>query len=208
MKLKFKQQKFQADAAQAVVDVFRGQGKKQNKYIMDLGRTHKQLDMNGNDDFMGVANQKLSQELTDEKILAKIRTIQIDNFIKPSDKLEGDGLNLSIEMETGVGKTYTYIKTMYELYDKYGWGKYIIVVPSVAIREGVYKTFEVTEDHFASLYGHRIRYFIYDSSRLSDISSFASDPNINVIIMNYQAFNASFKGNASEASRKIFRELD
>lgn len=208
MKLKFKQQKFQADAAQAVVDIFHGQGKKQNKYMMDLGRRYKQLDMHGNDDFMGVANQKLSPELTDEKILAKIRSIQIDNFIKPSDKLEGDGLNLSIEMETGVGKTYTYIKTMYELYDKYRWGKYIIVVPSVAIREGVYKTFEVTEDHFASLYGHRIRYFIYDSSRLSDISSFASDPNINVIIMNYQAFNSSFKGNASEASRKIFRELD
>lgn len=205
MKLKFKQQKFQADAAQAVVDVFAGQGKKQNKYIMGLD---KQISINDNAEFMGVANHKLSPELTDEKILDNIRSIQIDNFIKPSDKLEGDGLNLSIEMETGVGKTYTYIKTMYELYEKYGWAKYIIVVPSVAIREGVYKTFEVTEDHFASLYGHRIRYFVYDSSKLSDISNFASDPNINVIIMNYQAFNSSFKGNASEAARKIFRELD
>ena len=208
MKLKFKQQKFQADAAQAVVDVFADQGKKQNKYIMDIDLHKRQMEFYEESDFMGVANQKLSPDLSSDKILNQIRKIQIGNAIKPSDKLEGDGLNLSIEMETGVGKTYTYIKTMYELYEKYGWAKYIIVVPSVAIREGVYKTFEVTEDHFASLYGHRIRYFVYDSSKLSDISSFASDPNINVIIMNYQAFNSSYRGNASEAARKIFRELD
>lgn len=208
MKLKFKQQKFQSDAAQAVVDVFNGQGKKQNKYIMDIDLHEKQMTMGEDIDFMGVANQKINPILSADKILDQIRRIQIDNSIRPSDKLEGDGLNLSIEMETGVGKTYTYIKTMYELYEKYGWAKYIIVVPSVAIREGVYKTFEVTEDHFASLYGHRIRYFIYDSSKLSDISNFASDPNINVIIMNYQAFNSSYKGNASESARKIFRELD
>lgn len=208
MKLKFKQQKFQADAAQAVVDVFAGQGKKQNKYIMDIDLHKRQMEFYEEADFMGVANQKLSPDLSSDKILNQIRKIQIRNAIKPSDKLEGDGLNLSIEMETGVGKTYTYIKTMYELYEKYGWAKYIIVVPSVAIREGVYKTFEVTEDHFASLYGHRIRYFVYDSSKLSDISSFSSDPNINVIIMNHQAFNVSFKKKTSEAARKIFRELD
>lgn len=208
MKLKFKQQKFQADAAQAVVDVFAGQGKKQNKYIMDIDLHEKQMTVGEDIDFMGVANQKINPILSADKLLSQIRKVQIDNSIKPSEKLEGDGLNLSIEMETGVGKTYTYIKTMYELYEKYGWAKYIIVVPSVAIREGVYKSFEVTEDHFASLYGHRIRYFIYDSSKLSDISNFASDSNINVIIMNYQAFNSSYKGNASEAARKIFRELD
>lgn len=209
MKLKFKQQKFQADAAQAVVDVFDGQSKGgSNNYFMDIGNVDWQMDYTENSTFLGMANRKLDSFFDDDRLLSQIRGVQIENFIKPSDKLKGDGINLSIEMETGVGKTYTYIKTIYELYENYGWSKFIIVVPSVAIREGVYKSFEVTEDHFASLYGQRIRYFIYDSSRLSDISNFASDSNINVIIMNYQAFNASFKKNASDSARKIFRELD
>ena len=209
MKLKFKQQKFQADAAQAVVDVFDGQPRAgSNNYLMDIGNVNWQMHYTEDSTFLGIANRKLDSFFDDERLLSQIRSVQIKNSLKPSEKLEGDGINLSIEMETGVGKTYTYIKTIYELYKNYGWSKYIIVVPSVAIREGVYKSFEVTEDHFASLYGKRIRYFIYDSSRLSDISNFASDSNINVIIMNYQAFNASFKKNASDSARKIFRELD
>ncbi len=209
MKLKFKQQKFQADAAQAVVDVFDGQPRAgSNNYLMDIGNVNWQMHYTEDSTFLGMANRKLDSFFDDERLLSQIRGVQIENSLKPSEKLEGDGINLSIEMETGVGKTYTYIKTIYELYKHYGWSKYIIVVPSVAIREGVYKSFEVTEDHFASLYGKRIRYFIYDSSRLSDISNFASDSNINVIIMNYQAFNASFKKNASDSARKIFRELD
>ena len=209
MKLKFKQQKFQADAAQAVVDVFDGQSKGgSNNYLMDIGNVDWQMHYTEDSSFLGMANRKLDSFFDDDRLLSQIRGVQIENSIKPSEKLEGDGINLSIEMETGVGKTYTYIKTIYELYENYGRSKFIIVVPSVAIREGVYKSFEVTEDHFASLYGQRIRYFIYDSSRLSDISNFASDSNINVIIMNYQAFNASFKKNASDSARKIFRELD
>ena len=203
MKLKFKQQGFQADAAQAVVDVFDGQMNKSSSYTLDMRTYDQQMDIDTPADYLGWANRKLESFLDYDRLLKNIRKIQIDNFIKPSTKLEGDGLNLSIEMETGVGKTYTYIKTMYELYEKYGWSKFIIVVPSVAIREGVFKSFQVTEDHFASLYNHRIRYFIYDSSRLSDISSFASDSKINVMIMNYQAFASK-----SEATRRIYSELD
>lgn len=208
MKLKFKHQKFQEDAAKAVVDVFDGQMKSTNPYVMDLGTINRQQEFGDNPDFTGWANRKLDSFLTEGRLLENIRKIQNDNFIKRSDKLEGDGLNLTIEMETGVGKTYTYIKTMYELYEKYGWTKFIVVVPSVAIREGVHKSFEMTEDHFAAEYGHRIRYFIYDSSRLSEIDSFASDSKINVMIINHQAFNKTLSKSASAADLKIFRSLD
>ena len=106
-------------------------------------------------------------------------------------------------METGVGKTYTYIKTMYELNKKYGWSKFIVVVPSVAIREGVHKSFEITQEHFAEEYGKKIRYFVYNSSRLNQIEQFASDNSINVMIINSQAFNSTGKN-----ARRIYMKLD
>ena len=109
----------------------------------------------------------------------------------------------TIEMETGVGKTYTYIKTMYELNKHYGWSKFIIVVPSIAIREGVYKSFQVTQEHFAEEYGKKIRFFIYNSSQLTEIDRFASDNSINVMIINSQAFNAKGKD-----ARRIYMKLD
>ena len=107
------------------------------------------------------------------------------------ERSESCKYNLTIEMETGVGKTYTYIKTMYELNKHYGWSKFIIVVPSIAIREGVYKSFQVTQEHFAEEYGKKIRFFIYNSSQLTEIDRFASDSSINVMIINSQAFNQS-----------------
>lgn len=135
-------------------------------------------------------------------ILEHINAIQRANQIKPSEKLEGR-YNLTIEMETGVGKTYTYIKTMYELNRAYGWSKYIVVVPSVAIREGVYKSFQVTQEHFAEEYGKKIRFFIYNSAQLTEIDRFASDNSINVMIINSQAFNAKGKD-----ARRITMKLD
>lgn len=122
--------------------------------------------------------------------------------MKPSDKLEGR-YNLTIEMETGVGKTYTYIKTIYELNKHYGWSKFIVVVPSIAIREGVYKSFQVTQEHFAEEYGKKIRFFIYNSKQLTEIDRFASDSSINVMIINSQAFNAKGKD-----ARRIYMKLD
>lgn len=163
MKLQFKHQKFQADAAKAVVDVFAGQPYLTPTYMMDRGTGHYQLGMNEDDDFTGWSNAKIVPELSDGKILENIRKIQRDGQIEPSQSLEGK-YNLTIEMETGVGKTYTYIKTMYELNKAYGWTKFIVVVPSIAIREGVYKSFQVTQDHFAEEYGKKIRFFIYNSS--------------------------------------------
>ena len=202
MKLQFKHQKFQADAAKAVVDVFAGQPYLTPSYMMDRGSGYYQQTITEEQDYTGWSNQKIVPELNDRLILEHINTIQRANQIKPSMKLEGR-YNLTIEMETGVGKTYTYIKTMYELNRAYGWSKFIVVVPSIAIREGVYKSFQVTQEHFAEEYGKKIRFFIYNSTQLTEIDRFASDNSINVMIINSQAFNAKGKD-----ARRIYMKLD
>ena len=210
MKLRFKHQKFQSDAAKAVVDVFAGQPYLTHSYMIDRGYESKtvegmgfsDIDMFDEQNFTGWGNQRIIKELNDDLILDHIQKIQRNYQIKPSDRLEGK-YNLTIEMETGVGKTYTYIKTMYELNRAYGWSKFIVVVPSIAIREGVYKTFEVTKEHFSEEYGKTIRYFIYNSSQLTEIDHFASDNAINVMIINSQAFNARGKD-----ARRIYMKLD
>ena len=201
LKLQFKHQKFQADAAKAVVDVFAGQPYLTPTYMMDRG-VGCQQSLTDEDDFTGWHNGRIVPELSDQIILEHLQKVQRTNQIKPSEKLEGH-YNLTIEMETGVGKTYTYIKTMYELNKHYGWSKFIVVVPSIAIREGVYKSFQVTQEHFAEEYGKKIRFFIYNSSQLTEIDRFASDSSINVMIINSQAFNAKGKD-----ARRIYMKLD
>ncbi|MFQ9514907.1 MAG: type III restriction-modification system endonuclease [Eubacterium sp.] len=210
MKLQFKHQKFQAEAAKAVCDVFAGQPYLTPTYMLDhgtgigteRGQISGQQSFMGEDDFTAWRNQPIVPELSESQILEHIIKIQRKNQIEPSEKLEGK-YNLTIEMETGVGKTYTYIKTMYELNRHYGWSKFIVVVPSVAIREGVYKSFQVTQEHFAEEYGKKVRFFIYNSSRLTEIDRFASDSSINVMIINSQAFNARGKD-----ARRIYMQLD
>lgn len=205
MRIQYKHQKFQADAAKAVVDVFAGQPYLTPTYMMDRGSGYIQQSLTDDVDFTGWSNQKIVPELSDQLILEHLQKIQRTNQIQPSSKLEGrsNGYNLTIEMETGVGKTYTYIKTMYELNRAYGWSKFIIVVPSIAIREGVYKSFEMTQEHFAEEYGKKIRFFIYNSAQLTEIDRFASDSSINVMIINSQAFNAKGKD-----ARRIYMKLD
>ena len=215
MKLQFKHQKFQADAAKAVVDVFAGQPYLTPTYMMDRGDGDYQIGLEEETDFIGWRNERIVPELSDKLILEHLQKVQRTNQIKPSEKLEGR-YNLTIEMETGVGKTYTYIKTMYELNKHYGWSKFIVVVPSIAIREGVYKSFQVTQEHFAEEYGKKIRFFIYNSAQLTEIDRFASDSAINVMIINVQAFNKSVDANEKLESGKradknaaiIFRKLD
>lgn len=202
MKLQFKHQKFQADAAKAVVDVFTGQPYLTPSYMMDRGSGYYQQSFTDEENFTGWSNQKIVPELSDAAVLEHIRKIQRANQIEPSGKLEGR-YNLTIEMETGVGKTYTYCKTMYELNKHYGWSKFIIVVPSIAVREGVYKSLEVTQEHFAEEYGKKIRFFIYKSTQLTEIDRFASDSSIHVMIINSQAFNARGKD-----ARRIYMKLD
>ena len=213
MKIQYKHQKFQADAAKAVVDVFAGQPYLTPTYMMDegyegrlsTGVAYSQSEAFSDISYTGWSNQRIIPELGDQQILEHLQKIQRANQIEPSTKLEGraNGYNLTIEMETGVGKTYTYIKTMYELNRAYGWSKFIIVVPSIAIREGVYKSFEMTQEHFAEEYGKKIRFFIYNSAQLTEIDRFASDSSINVMIINSQAFNAKGKD-----ARRIYMKLD
>lgn len=215
MRLRFKHQKFQADAAKAVVDVFAGQPYLTPSYMMDRGNGYYQQTLTDEEDFTGWSNHKIVPELSDRIILENLQKVQRTNQLKPSEKLEGH-FNLTIEMETGVGKTYTYIKTMYELNKHYGWSKFIVVVPSIAIREGVYKSFQVTQEHFAEEYGKKVRFFIYNSAQLTEIDRFASDNSINVMIINVQAFNKSVDANEKLESGKradknatiIFRKLD
>lgn len=146
--------------------------------------------------------------LTDQQLLENIQDLTTAQMLLAPDKLvyskAGRGVpNLDVEMETGTGKTYVYIKTIMELNKAYGWGKFIIVVPSIAIREGVLKTFQITHDHFHELYGHSPQAFVYSSSNLTKIDEFSSNPGVQVMIINIQAFNATGKD-----QRRIYEELD
>ena len=198
MKLQFKHQKFQEDAALAVCDVFAGQPYLQSSYLVDMGR---QVEGQFDIEQTGFNNQRLLPAV-EQEVLKNLHEVQKRNQIRLSDSLEGK-YNLTVEMETGTGKTYTYIKTIYELNKRYGWSKFIVVVPSVAIREGVYKSFQITQDHFAEEYGKKIKFFIYNSARLTDLEQFAMDSGINVMIINSQAFNARGKD-----ARRITMELE
>ena len=210
MKLKFKHQGFQVEAARNVVRAFQGQPYLNCvDYIMDRGKSQ-QIEAFKT---MGFGNAPLTLDRSDIK--NNVRAIQMEQGLKPIDHLEGEGVNLTIEMETGTGKTYTYIKTMYELNKHYGWSKFIIVVPSVAIREGVYKSFETMQDHFAHEYGKRMQYFIYNSKQLTKIDNFASDNNLHAMIINTQAFNSSLNEDKNQegrsgdaAARIIFSKRD
>lgn len=215
MKLRFKHQQFQLDATNAICDVFAGQPNETRRFLIDRG-----LDKGGralasfNDN--GWANPEM--HILEDVLLKNLKNVQKQNNIVPSKTIEkmtskiewDDGHKttvtrpvFTIEMETGTGKTYTYIKTMYELSARYGWNKFIIVVPNVAIREGVAKSFQITADHFKADYGKQCRFFIYNSSRLNELEQFADDAGINVMIVNTQAFASSGKDN-----KRIYMKLD
>ncbi len=210
MKLKYKYQRFQADAAKSVTDIFIGQQYCDSAdFLIDQGKNK------GVFDLTGFGNQKLM--LDRESITENLRQIQMNWGLNPVEYLQGDISNpmFTIEMETGTGKTYTYIKTMYELNKLYGWNKFIIVVPSIAIREGVQKSFETMQEHFANEYGKRIQFFVYNSKQLSKIDSFASDSGLHVMIINTQAFNTSMNEDKNKegrggdaAARIIFSKRD
>lgn len=216
MKFNFKIQQYQTDAVDAVVKVFNGQGFHDKiNYIRDLGNTEQNLssqvsfDENEIMDDTGYKNELV--ELSDEQLLQNIQNLQSQNNIKLSPTLVKDlgRCSLDIEMETGTGKTYVYIKTMFELNKKYGWSKFIVVVPSIAIREGVKKSFEITVDHFMEYYGKKARCFVYNSSNLNQLDNFSSSSGINVMIINTQAFAASLKeGGRSKEARIIYSKRD
>ena len=199
MKLKFKQHQYQADATNAVVNIFSGQTKWYRKDIVNRIKEKWQIFFLEESIF---ANKKI--EITNSDILQNVKEIQKEQWITPIKSL--DSLNFTVEMETWTGKTYVYTKTMFELNKQYGWSKFIIMVPSVAIREWVKKSLEITSDHFQEIYWKKIRFNIYDNknkSNLINIKNFADTSNIEVIIMNYQAFATT-----SKESRKIYQKLD
>lgn len=216
MKLKFRQQQYQTDAAAAVTSVFEGQPNQAAlTYLRDVGTAKKDkrgteaLFSYGLDVEEGYANAPV--QLSSQELLANIRAVQRGNQIEESSELcTGMGAcQLDIEMETGTGKTYVYTKTMLELNRLYGWTKFIIVVPSVAIREGVAKSLETTQQHFHDEYGKSVKSFIYNSDRLNELDSFSRSADIMCMIINMQAFNASMKEDGkNKAARIIFTERD
>ncbi|MBR5651144.1 MAG: DEAD/DEAH box helicase family protein [Bacteroidales bacterium] len=202
MKFKFKIQQYQSDAVESTVSVFAGQPSRDTfQFRRDLGKqAYSRLIFE--EEYTGYRNSDI--ELNDQQLLDNIRKIQEGQDIKQSPRLVSDlgRLGLDIEMETGTGKTYVYIKTMFEMNKRYGWNKFIVVVPSIAIREGVFKSFTMLEDHFMEHYGKKARFFIYNSSNLQQLDSFSSDAGINVMIINCQAFNTSLDEERNQEGRR------
>lgn len=209
MKFKFKIQQYQTEAVENTVAVFKGQPSHTlSSYRRDLG-AYKQGRITYTEEETGYCNHHL--ELDGQTLLRNINSVQNLYDITPSATLAKGvaPVNLDIEMETGTGKTYVYIKTMFELNKQYGWSKFIIVVPSIAIREGVAKSFRMLEDHFMEYYGKKARWFVYDSGNLQQLDSFSSDSGLSVMIINTQAFAASMKeGGRSKESRIIYSKRD
>lgn len=208
MKIKFKKYPYQLDAVESVVDCFEGQPFSSGvQYRVDPGSAAKgqmlTLQQDGAYD-QGFRNAPIM--LNDNEILENIQKVQRRQNLKVSDKLISTSqarVNLDVEMETGTGKTYVYIRTIFELNKRYGWNKFIIMVPSIAIREGIYKSFQMTKEHFLEEYQKQARFFIYNSSQLNEVESFSTDAGINVMIINIQAFNSRGKDNL-----RIYEVLD
>ena len=204
MKLQFKVQQYQTEAVDAVVDVFTGQPYADGvKYRIDPGKDAAATLLED----AGLRNAEIAltppQLLTNVHQVQQTRGLELSKDLKDPVKKSAAPLNLDIEMETGTGKTYVYIKTIMELHKRYGWSKYIVVVPSIAIREGVKKSFDITAEHFQQLYGTKPRTFVYNSSRLHELERFSSDSGVQVMIINIQAFNATGKD-----ARRIYEVLD
>lgn len=220
MKIQFKVQQYQTDAVDAVTRVFDGQPYADGvKYRIDPGKPRgvQTLEQSVEAQDTGMRNTEI--QLKTVQLLENVRKVQGERGLAPSQELVSSPaarINLDIEMETGTGKTYVYIKTIMELNRRYGWSKFIIVVPSIAIREGVSKSFDATADHFQLHYKKKPRVFVYDSSQLHELEKFSSNSGVQVMIINTQAFNAAADAEknaaegkqASEAARRIFRELD
>ena len=206
MKLKFKQQAFQTESVLAIRDCFEGQPPGQAiKYAIDPGRAGQV----GQGALPGLADDGFANPgfaIPESRILQNLQAVQQRQGLPLSPALvrtSNSAVNLDIEMETGTGKTLCYIKTMFELQKAYGWSKFIVVVPSIAIREGVSESLKSMASWFLEQYGKRARFFIYNSKQLHNLESFSSDAGINVMIINVQAFNAR-----GEDARRIYAELD
>lgn len=200
MKIQFDEQQYQLDAINAVTGIFEGQTVRVSNFTVSHGSMFGQKVTH-----LGIGNKL---ELADSELLENIQKIQVKNHLKKSKTIQDR--NFTVEMETGTGKTYVYTRTMFELNKQYGFSKFIIVVPSIAIREGVYKSLQMTEEHFHEHYpGQHCHYFKYDSSKLEQVREFATSTNIEVMIINIDAFKKSFDDPEKEnKANLIHRERD
>ena len=211
MKFKFKIQGYQTDAVDNTIAIFAGQPNRDPaKFRRDIGGI-KDGTIRETIDDDGYRNADV--ELSAKQLLENLHSVQTSAGVPLSKSLSRidslGAVNLDVEMETGTGKTYVYIKTMFELNKLYGWSKFIIVVPSIAIREGVAKSFRMLEEHFMEHYGKKARWFVYNSSNLNQLDQFSQDAGLNVMIINTQAFAASLKeGGRSKESRIIYSKRD
>src|SRR6266849_4210177 len=196
---------YQRDAIEAVADLFRGQEICRTEFTVTrdaLGVAS----LPGMESDLGIGNRLT---LLDDEILANLGDIQLRNGLRPSSALaSGD---FTVEMETGTGKTYVYLRTVFELNRRYGFSKFVIVVPSVAIKEGVYKTLQITEEHFKGLYaGTPFEYFLYDSAKLGQVRNFATSPNIQIMVVTVGAINKKDVNNLYKPHEDIqdFKPID
>ena len=201
MKIKFDpNQIHQKRAWEAVCSVFEGQELCKSAFSMPSIKDGGLLDaLWSNQTDKGYGNRL---KLIDEEILNNVRSIQLKNGLKQSKELQDR--NFTVEMETGTGKTYVYLRSIFEMNKLYGFSKFIIVVPSIAIKEGVFKSLEMTKDHFKELYDNvPVDYFFYDSSKLEQVRSFAANDCIQIMVINIDAFRKSFSDPSKETTANI-----
>ncbi len=190
---------YQKRAIESVADLFRGQEINRTEFTVtrqSAGGIQGELGLVESE--LGIGNRLT---LLDDEIVANLKDIQLRNGLAPSTALtSGD---FTVEMETGTGKTYVYLRTIFELNKLYGFTKFVIVVPSVAIKEGVYKTLQITEEHFKGLYsGQPFDYFLYDSGKLGQVRNFATSPNIQIMVVTVGAINKKDVNNLYKDSEK------
>lgn len=187
MKLKFNSElEYQKKAIDSVVSIFNGQSVNDSTFTLsnNLISSNGQMSIDLFEQEVGIANNLI---ISEEQILDNLRNIQIENGLEQDIELKD--MNFTVEMETGTGKTYVYLKTIYELNKKYGFKKFLIVVPSIPIKEGVYKTLDITKEHFRDIFDNTpAQYFVYDSSKLELVKNFATSNNIEIMVVNIQSF--------------------
>jgi type III restriction enzyme len=189
---------YQHAAIEAVCDLFRGQEICRTEFTVVSGAKDAQMMMGFAERDLGVGNRLT---LLDDEVLKNLHAIQLRNGLAPSDGLaSGD---FTVEMETGTGKTYVYLRTIFELNKRYGFTKFVVVVPSVAIKEGVYHAIQIAEDHFRALYANTpFEYFIYDSGKLGQVRNFSTSPHIQIMIVTVGAINKKDVNNLYKDSEK------
>jgi len=190
---------FQAEAIDSIVDIFEGQEICQTNFTVAPLRKEDSLLAGLDQNDLGIGNRL---RLLDEDILKNVKKIQLRNGLAPAEEL--DGMNFTVEMETGTGKTYVYLRSIFELNRKYAFTKFIIVVPSVAIKEGVNKSLQMTEEHFRGFYeNEQYDYFVYDSQKLGQVRNFATSDYIQIMVINIDAFRKSFTDPEKEGKANI-----